>query len=280
MTPTPVARILLWAWTVLVCIFIVGPLLVMIAISLTSLGYISLPYEGVSLRWYRELLGHPEFLAAGRASVLLAVESTALAVLLATPVAMALTRFRFRGRAIVMLISNSPLFIPLVMTGLSILIFFSSWKVGSPAFRLFVGHVSLTVPYIIRMTSTSMTGFDWNQESAALNLGASRLRAFIEIVLPQIMPGVVAGSLFALIVSFDNVGLSIFLSGATFTTLPVELFSYATYDLTPMVAAASTVMILFSALLIMLIEWTVGVQRVLSGEARAAVAPAQTRSTA
>jgi putative spermidine/putrescine transport system permease protein len=280
MIPTGITRIFLWAWTALVCLFIVGPLCVMVAISLTSFGYISLPYNGVSLRWYRELLDHPEFLSAGKASLVLAIESTALAVLLATPVAIALTRFRFKGRAVIMLISNSPLFIPLVMTGLSILIFFSSWKVGSPALRLFVGHVSLTVPYVIRMISTSMTGFDWNQEAAALNLGASRLRAFIEIVLPQVMPGVVAGSLFALIVSFDNVGLSIFLTGATFTTLPVELFSYATYDLTPMVAAASTVMILFSALAIMLIEWTVGVQRVLSGEVRAAVAPARTQLTA
>jgi putative spermidine/putrescine transport system permease protein len=269
MIPTGKGRVFLWIWTVLVCLFILGPLIVMVAISITSAGYISLPYNGVSLRWYRDLLGHPEFLDAARASVILAVEATAAAVLLATPVAIALTRFRFRGRALVMLLSNSPLFIPLVMTGLAILIFFSSWKIGSPALRLFVGHVSLTVPYLIRMISTSMTGFDWNQEAAALNLGASRLRAFIEIVLPQVMPGVVAGSLFALIVSFDNVGLSIFLTGATYTTLPVELFAYATYDLTPMVAAASTVMILVSGLVIMLIEWMVGVQRILSGESRA-----------
>ena len=132
----------------------------------------------------------------------------------------------------------APLFIPLVMSGLAILILFSTYNIGGPAVRLFVAHVALTVPYIIRMVATSMAGFDWNQEMVARNLGASPLRAFIEIVLPQIMPGVIAGGLFALIVSFDDVGISIFLIGASYTTLPVELFAFATYDLTPMVAAA------------------------------------------
>ena len=110
----------------------------------------------------------------------------------------------------------------------------------------------------------------------ARNLGASPLRAFIEIVLPQIMPGVIAGGLFALIVSFDDVGISIFLIGASYTTLPVELFAFATYDLTPMVAAAAVAMIMFSALSVMAIEWWFGVQRMLSGaptdEARPAAA--------
>jgi putative spermidine/putrescine transport system permease protein len=95
-------------------------------------------------------------------------------------------------------------------------------------------------------------------------------------VLPQIMPGVIAGALFALIVSFDDVGISIFLIGASYTTLPVELFAFATYDLTPMVAAAAVAMIAFSAVSVMAIEWWFGVQRMLSGgrpdEARPAAA--------
>jgi putative spermidine/putrescine transport system permease protein len=125
--------------------------------------------------------------------------------------------------------------------------------------------VALTVPYIIRMVSTSMAGFDWNQEVAARNLGASAPRAFVEIILPQVMPGVIAGALFALIVSFDDVGISIFLVGANYTTLPVELYAFAAYDLTPVVAAAAVFMIAFSAISVMTIEWFFGVQKVLSG---------------
>lgn len=268
MTPTGIGRLLLWIWTVIVSIFILGPLLVLAAISLTSENYVSLPYRGISLRWYLDFLHRPEFLAAARNSIVLAGEATLTSVVLGTLAAIAVTRYRFPGRTLVNLICNAPLFTPLVMSGLAILIFFSTFNVGGPAMRLFVGHVALTVPYIIRMVSAGMTGFDWNQEVAARNLGASAPRAFIEIILPQILPGVIAGGLFALVVSFDDVGMSIFLAGASYTTLPVELFAFASYDLTPMVAAVSVAMIVVSAVSVLLIEWWFGVQQVLSGTER------------
>jgi putative spermidine/putrescine transport system permease protein len=265
MIPRGKAYIALCAWTVLVSIFVLAPLLVTIAVSFTATEYVGLPHGGLSLRWYRDFFGRPDFLSAFRNSLVLALQSTALAVLLGTPVAIALTRYRFPGRTAVNVIASSPLFIPLVMSGLAILIFFATFNLGGPAVRLLVAHIAITVPYIIRMVSTSMAGFDWNQEVAARNLGASPLRAFIEIILPQVMPGVVAGALFALIVSFDDVGISIFLIGASYTTLPVELYAFAAYDMTPMVTAAAVVMIAFSAVSVMLIEWLFGVQRMLSG---------------
>lgn len=271
MNPTGKGRILLWAWTICVCIFIMAPLMVMMAISLTATEYVSLPYKGVSLRWYVDLFNRPDFLHAGRNSIVLALQATTVAILLGTPVAIAITRYRFPGRGLINVIANAPLFIPLVMSGLAILIFFSTFNLGGPAMRLFVAHVSLTVPYIIRMVSTSMAGFDWNQETAARNLGASPLRAFVEIILPQVMPGVIAGALFALIVSFDDVGISIFLIGASYTTLPVELYAFAAYDLTPVVAAAAVFMIAFSAVSVLAIEWLFGVQRVLAGDVGRAI---------
>jgi putative spermidine/putrescine transport system permease protein len=261
-------RLFLWVWTLLVSIFIVGPLLVMIAISLTAEGYLSLPYKGVSLRWFEDMLEQKIFLDAAMNSIVLAVQATATAVVLGTAVAIAVTRHRFPGRGFILLLSGAPLFVPLVMTGLAILIFFSSFRIGEPALRLFVGHVCLTMPYIVRMVSVSVAGFDWNQELAARNLGASPFRAFIEVTLPQIMPGVIAGAAFAFIISFDDVGMSIFLTGAAYKTLPVELFAYAAFDLTPMIAAVSVTMIVFSALFVMIIERVVGVQRILSGETR------------
>ena len=273
MNPTGKGRVLLWIWTVIVCIFILAPLLVMMAISLTATEYVSLPTKGVSLRWYVDLFGRPDFLYAAKNSIQLAVIATLVSILLGTPVAIAITRYRFPGRGIISVLVNAPLFIPLVMSGLAILIFFATFNLGGPPVRLFVAHVALTVPYIIRMVSTSMAGFDWNQEVAARNLGASAFRAFVEIILPQIMPGVIAGGLFALIVSFDDVGISIFLIGASYTTLPVELYAFAAYDLTPVVAAAAVFMIAFSAVSVMAIEWFFGVQRVLSGNVGSSDAP-------
>jgi len=258
--------IAMWTWTVLVCIFILAPLAVLVAISFTADEYISLPWHGVGLRWYADMLNRSDFLEAARNSALLMAEAAATAVVLGTLVAIALTRYRFPGRGLIALIASAPMFVPLVMTGLAILIMFSNYDIGGPAVRLYVGHVALTVPYVIRLVSASTTGFDWNQEVAARNLGASALRAFVEITLPQIAPGVIAGGVFALIVSFDDVGISIFLAGANYTTLPVELFAFASYSLTPMVASVSVVMIAFSALSVVLIERLFGVQRMLGGE--------------
>jgi putative spermidine/putrescine transport system permease protein len=265
MTPDRIGIAAMWLWTLLVCLFILAPLAVLVAISFTADEYISLPWHGVGLRWYVDMLNRSDFLEAARNCALLMVEAAASAVVLGTLVAIDLTRYRFPGRFLVALIASAPMFVPLVMTGLAILIMFSNYDIGGPAVRLYVGHVALTVPYVIRLVSAATTGFDWNQEVAARNLGASHLRAFIEITLPQIAPGVIAGGVFALIVSFDDVGISIFLAGANYTTLPVELFAFASYNLTPMVASVSVVMILFSALSVLLIERLFGVQRMLSG---------------
>jgi putative spermidine/putrescine transport system permease protein len=268
MTPGLLERLFLGGWTLLVSIFIIGPLLVMIAISLTADGYISLPYHGVSLRWYEDMLQQKIFLDAAVNSILLALQATATAVVLGTAVALAVTRYRFPGRGLILLLAGAPLFVPLVMTGLAVLVFFSTLGIGGPALRLYVAHVSLTLPYIVRMVSVSMAGFDWNQELAARNLGASPLRAFLEVTLPQIVPGVIAGAAFAFIISFDDVGMSIFLTGAAYKTLPVELFAFAAFDLTPMIAAVSVTMIVFSALFVLVVERAFGMQRVLSGETR------------
>ncbi|MGH6896152.1 MAG: ABC transporter permease [Geminicoccaceae bacterium] len=268
MRPGLLERLFLGTWTLLVSIFIIGPLLVIIAISLTADGYISLPYNGISWRWYDDMLQQEIFFDAALNSILLAVEATATSVVLGTAVAVAITRYRFPGRGLILLLSGAPLFVPLVMTGLAVLVFFSTLGIGGPALRLYVAHISLTVPYIVRMVSVSMAGFDWNQELAARNLGASPLRAFLEVTLPQIVPGVIAGAAFAFIISFDDVGMSIFLTGAAYKTLPVELFAFAAFDLTPMIAAVSVTMIVFSALFVLIIESAFGVQRVLSGETR------------
>ena len=92
------------------------------------------------------------------------------------------------------------------------------------------------------------------------------MRAFVEVTLPQILPGVIAGAAFAFIISFDDVGISIFLTGAAYKTLPVELYAFAAFDLTPMIAAVSVAMILFSAAFVLLIERLFGVQKVLAGD--------------
>ena len=250
-------------WTLVICLFIVAPVIAMVAVSLTPLDYISLPKGTFSLRWYERLLEQTVFLEAGINSVVLAVEAAATALLLGVLAALATVRYRFPLREAVRLTVTSPLFIPMVMSGLAILMFFSTLGWNSQPGRLFVGHCALTLPYVVRAVSASLTGFDMNQELAARNLGASPLKAFLLVTLPQLRPGIAAGAIFALIVSFDNVGLSIFLSGANYNTLQVEMLAHVENDNDPMSAALSVVMIALSMGVVLAAERLVGLQRLM-----------------
>jgi len=262
-------RTFLAAWTVATSAFVVLPLLFVAAVSLTPLGYISLPTEGISFRWYAKIASHPEFISSALNSLVLAVVAAATALVLGVLAALASTRYQFALKEVVRLAVASPLFIPMVMSGLAILITSSAWGWTDPMSRLYIGHTALTIPYVFRTVSASLAGFDWNQESAARNLGASPLKAFMLVTLPQLGPGILAGAIFAFIISFDNVGLSIFLSGATFKTLPVELFAYSSNDNDPTTAAVSVVMILVSFAAVALLERFFGIQRLMGGGVRA-----------
>ena len=254
---------LLGAWTLAMCVFIAAPLLAMVAVSLTPFDYISLPRGSLSLRWYVGLLGQTEFFDAGINSLVLAVGAAATALVLGVLPALAIVRYRFPMREAVRLVMTSPLFIPMVVSGLAILMFFSARGWGSQPVRLYVGHCALTVPYVVRAASASLTGFDMNQELAARNLGASPFKAFLRVTLPQLRAGIAAGGILAFIVSFDNVGVSLFLTGAEYRTLPVQLLAHVENDSDPVSAAVSVVLLLFSIGVVLAAERLVGLQRLM-----------------
>ena len=253
------------AWTGATVFFLLAPLACVALVSLTPKDYISIPTDALSLKWYAAILNHPAFLGAARNSLLLATAAAATALLLGMAASVALVRYRFRFRSVVHLVTMSPLFIPMVMSGLAILIYTKHLGWESQGGRLFVGHAILTLPYVVRTIMASLAGFDPNQELAARNLGATPLEAFLLITLPQLGPGIFAGAIFAFIVSFDNVGLSIFLTGSQLNTLPVELYSYASYNNDPTSAAVSVLMILFSIVAIAALEFLFGLQKIMRG---------------
>ena len=256
-------RLWLTVWTTAVVIFVVAPLLFVVLVSFTANNYISLPTQGFSLRWYRQLLDNRDLLAAGWNSLYLAVLAACCALVLGTTAAVASARWRFALLQPLRLVVLSPLLIPAVMSGLAILVFSNQIGMQSQFLRNFVAHGALTVPYVFRTVSASLAGFDLNQELAARNLGASPLKAFMLVTLPQLGAGFGAGALFAFIISFDNVGLSIFLTGANFQTLPVALFVYASFTNDPMVASASVCMLAVSVLSIIAVERFFGLERLM-----------------
>ena len=256
---------LLRAWTAAVLVFILAPLVVVALISLTTTEYISLPTEGVTLKWFERALADKVFRAAALTSVLLALATSVVAVVAGTGLALAVHRHRFPGRRLIATLGMAPLFVPMVMIALALLLSANRYGVHDAWTRLLIGHAILTLPYVVRTMTASLAGFDINQELAARNLGASPLRAFLLVTLPQLGPGMMAGAVFAFIVSLDNVAVSIFLGGADVTTLPVQLFAYAAYKSDPMVAAVSVLIIVVSLGIVALSEKFFGIQKLLRG---------------
>ena len=252
----------LWSWAL--ALFIVLPLVAVLAVSLTPRGYVSLPTDGLSLRWFAQLSTRTDFGIAALNSLLLAAEASLTAVTLGTLAAIAAVRYNFPGRETVRLLITSPLFVPAVLMGIAILMFSTVHGFTNQHARLYVAHTALTLPYVFRTVLASLTGFDMNQEYAARNLGAHPVSAFFLVTLPQIAPGLIAGTVFAFIVSFDNVAVSVFLTGTRFTTLPVELFNYTMNESDPMAAALSVAMIVVSMIAVLMLERLFGLQRVMN----------------
>jgi len=244
---------------VLVALLMV-PLAAIVATSFTTLSYVTFPPQGFTLRWYGEALHKQEFLDSFVLSLGIALVTAALATVLGAPVAVALVRYRFPGRDLVNALFMSPLILPTVVIGIALLQFYNQLRIGSTAASLVLGHVIVTTPYAIRLIAASLTGLDPSIERAAQNLGAPPLRAFRLATLPLIRPGLMAGAVFAFITSFDNVTISIFLATPRMVTLPVRIYNLWDQPLVPWLIAICALIILWTVILIALVERAVSVR--------------------
>ncbi|KDP89529.1 ABC transporter permease [Cupriavidus basilensis] len=246
--------------------FIVAPLVVVVAVSFTGKGYISLPTDGFSLRWFRAIGDAHEIVDAFWLSLWLGLASATIAVALAVPGALALTRYRFPGRGALMGFFMSPLMIPHIVLGVAFLRFFTTVGVSGSFFWLALTHVVVVMPYALRLVLAAATGLDHDAERAALSLGASRFTAFRRVVLPLILPGVAGGWMLAFIQSFDELTMTVFVATPGTTTLPVAMYNQIAQTIDPLVASVSTVLIVGTLVLMVLLDRVVGLDRVLIGK--------------
>lgn len=245
--------------------FMVAPLLVVVAVSFTGKGYISMPTDGLSLRWFRAIGDAREIVDAFRLSLMLGLVSATIAVALAVPAALALVRHRFPGRGALMGFFLSPLMIPHVVLGVAFLRFFTTLGVTGSFFWLALTHVVVVMPYALRLVLAAATGLDRDAERAALSLGATRFTAFRRVVLPLILPGVAGGWMLAFIQSFDELTMTVFVATPGTTTLPVAMYNQIAQTIDPLVASVSTVLIVGTLVLMVLLDRIVGLDRVLIG---------------
>lgn len=249
----------------LIIAFILAPTLIVVAISFGDSTVVQFPPPGLSLRWYQAAIGRDTFRATAWTSLWLAASATALAMPVALAASLALVRGSFRGRAAIQTLLLAPLFVPGVVIGLSLLVITPAIGVRAPDLRLVCAHVLVVMPFLLRTLVASLVRADIMIEEAALTLGASRLRIFLQVTLPGLSGALIAGGLFAFVISFDNVSVSLFLANARTNTLPLAILSYVEFNADPSIAAISTLLILFAMGAALVLERAVGLRRALAG---------------
>ncbi|OZI39391.1 ABC transporter permease [Bordetella genomosp. 1] len=254
------------AFNALVVTFVLAPLVIVCLVAFTPGSTLSIPTTEFSLRWFKAVFAHADFMQAFRNSLWLAFCSASIASCLAVPAAIAITRYRFPGRDALNGLFLSPLMIPHLVLGVALLRFFALMGTTGTFGWLVLAHVVVITPYVMRLVIGALVGFDRTIEHAALSLGASRATVFFKVTLPMILPGVSGGWLLAFINSFDELTMSVFITAPSTVTLPVRMYMYATESIDPMMAAISALVIALTAVTMLLLDRVYGLDRVLVGQ--------------
>jgi putative spermidine/putrescine transport system permease protein len=248
------ARYLLALFAGAVLLFLCLPIAVVVPMSFSSASSLAFPPPGFSLRWYEAFFGDPRWLRAAATSAVVALASSALALALGSIAAYGLVRGTFRGRALLEGNFVAPLILPPVITAVALYIFFARIGLLGTLMGLIVAHTVLTVPYVVLLMTVAIRQFDVRIEQVAYSLGASWFRMFRSILLPNLWPSVVAAWIFAFIISFDEVIVTIFLAGA-YDTIPKRMFNELILQVNPTITAIATLLISLSVVTIALLSW-------------------------
>jgi putrescine transport system permease protein len=224
--------------------------LVLVAVYSFNDSRIATVWGGLSTRWYGELLRNDQVLDAAMLSLRVALTSATLATLLGTMAGLALARFgRFRGRTLLSGMITSPLVMPEVITGLSLLLLFVTLRLltGWPAHRGFstimIAHTTISLAYVSVIVRSRLMSMDVSLEEAAMDLGARPLRVALDVTVPLIAPAMAAGWLLAFTLSLDDLVVATFVSGPGASTLPMYIFSKVKLGVSPDINALATLII-------------------------------------
>jgi putative spermidine/putrescine transport system permease protein len=239
---------------VLTFIVMLLPVVIVVLAGLNAGDYLTFPPQGLSLRWVISFLSSQSLRTSYLLSLTIAFVVMFLATALGTMAALFLTRVAFRGRSLLRAYFLAPLMLPGLVLGLALYVFYIVTNIGLARTLpgMVIGHVLVTVPYVIGTVSAALYNFDVSLEDAARSLGAGPVRAFRAITLPSISPGIMAGSIFAFIVSFGQFDISLFLSTPNITPLPIALYNSLRYKFEPTAAAAGVFAIVLVVLSMLL----------------------------
>jgi putative spermidine/putrescine transport system permease protein len=257
MTPRLFAPITL----LLVLIFLIGPFLIIVAASFSAGDTLAFPPQGFSFKWILKVFTVESFRDSFVMSMFLAIGGTFAALLLGIPAAYAMSRYKLPLSETVRTIVSAPIIVPGIIVGLALLRYFVVPIGVSITLALFLAHTALILPYAVRVVSASLNNLRSDIEEAAVLLGSSRLGAFFRVVLPNIRGGILSAFILGFVTSFNQVPVSLFLSGPGVRTLPIDMLGYMEIVFDPSIAALSSLLAFLSIGIVFVAERFLGFSR-------------------
>jgi spermidine/putrescine transport system permease protein len=233
----------LGGWCAAVLAFLYLPILLLIVFSFNE-SKLNIQWEGFTFRWYYELFRNSTIITAFQNSMVVALATTCLSTLLGTAGAWLLYRYRFPYQRVIGLLIFIPVVMPEVLMGVSLLVLFVQFlKLPLGLLTLIIAHTTFCFPFVLVGVQARLQGLDPSLEEAAMDLGATPLQAFWKVIIPYLMPAIVAGALMAFTLSLDEYIVSVFTSGSQSQTLPLKVYGMAKIGLNPQLNAMSTIFI-------------------------------------
>ena len=235
--------------------FLVAPILAIVPLSFNSEQMFTYPMSGFSLQWYREFFLSPTWQLAVKNTFAIAFAVVVLATSLGTLAALGLSFSKFPLKGLITGFLLSPMMVPHIITGVGLFFLYASLGLLSSLWGLILAHTVCALPFVVMTVTVTLANFNVNLMRAAAGLGAKPLAVFFRVILPVILPGVLSGAVLAFVASFDELIIAILLAGSDQRTLPRQMFSGIREEITLTIAAAATVLISFSVVLMLTMEW-------------------------
>jgi putative spermidine/putrescine transport system permease protein len=249
-------------WLFAALVFVNAPIIIVVLVSFSASSVFDLPTTGVSLRWYAKLAHSQSFSGPLATSLKVAVVATLLSVSLGGLCALGLWRSNFRGREILIGGALSPMMLPGVVIGISLLFYLRSLGITNAFASLSIAHIVITIPYAIRITLSGLSLFDAGLIDAARTLGCSPSAAVRRVLVPNIAPSLASAAVFSFLASMDNYSIALFLGDVYTVTLPIQIINDLSVGADPMVAAVSTILLLGTLVSFIVTERLIGLQRI------------------
>ena len=230
-------------------VYLTIPLVMLFPLSVDPSPFLRFPPQDFSLFWYREYLSSGPWIDSTLLSLRVGLGASAIATVLGTLAAIGLVRGGFPGRRAIAVLVVSPMLLPLIVMAIAIYAVYAAMGLVGKPLGLTLAHAVLALPFVVLNVGAALQAVPKSYEEAALSLGAHPAVVLIRVTLPLIWRGIAAGAVFAFVVSFDEVVIAMFLSGTTAVTLPKRMLDGIFYDLSPMLAAVSALLVVLNVVL-------------------------------